>query len=236
MTEANAPNRLRVAELLRKLRGITVEAGASEAEAMTAAAKARQLADEHGLPLDEDPIVEIRLSVGRTRSRPIDQLWPAVGRFCHASVVFLFNHGERLEILYAGRSADILLAEWLHTMLKRHVDKALATFKTMPEYRRRKPHRRRVAAAAFVEAMAQSLRARLDAMSDRAIARQKLIEARTWIADRYGALTKMEVPAVRDRRTDSARIAGARAGADVPINTPVAAPPAIAGLIGGARA
>lgn len=233
----NVPDRQRAAELLRKLRGITVEAGASEAEAMTAAAKARQLADEHGLALDEDPIVEVRLSVGRARSRPIDQLWPAVGRFCHASVVFLFNHGERLEILYAGRSADILLAEWLHTMLKCHVDKALATFKTMPEYRRRKPHRRRVAAAAaFVEAMAQSLRARLDAMSDRAIARQKLIEARTWIADRYGALTKMEVPAVRDGKTDSARIAGTRAGADVPINTSVAAPPAIAGLIGGARA
>jgi len=229
MTEANAPNRQRAADLLRKLRAITVEAGASEAEAMTAATMARRLADQHGLPESGEPVVEVRVSAGRVRARPIDKLWSGIARYCHVSVVFMT--GSTMEIAYIGRNADVLLAEWLHTLLKRYIDKALGAFKKLPEYRRRQPHRRRVAAAAFVEAMAQSLRARLDRMADRTIAEPKLVEARAWIASRYGKLNDFDLPTVKDSRTDGARRAGAKAGADVPISTPVAAQPAIAGLI-----
>jgi len=232
VADLHCPNRQRAAELLRKLRRITVEAGATEAEAINAAEKARKLADDHGLPQDEDPVVEVRVEVGRVRLRPIDCVWPAVGRFCHASVVMV--PGASMQVAYIGRTVDVLLAEWLHTLLKRHIDKSLAAFKTQAEYKRRKPHRRRVAAAAFVQAMAVALCARLNAMSTGSSGAAKLIEAEAWIADRYAQLRTEDVPSIRDLRTIGARLAGVEAGAAVPISTPVSAQPMIAGLIGGA--
>ncbi len=217
-------------ELLRKLRAITVDAGATEAEALNAATMARRLADQHGLPLEEDPVVEVRVELGRVRARPIDKLWGGVAAFCHAS--HLFNDGRPMTVSYVGRSADVLLAEWLHTLLQRHIDRSLAAYKLQPEYKRRKLHRRRVAAAAFVDGMARELCYRLDEMADWRTAASKIEEADLWIGRRYGQLGDFSVPKVKDGRVDGARRAGRQAGADVPISTPVAAQPVIAGMIG----
>lgn len=226
-----ASDRQRAAALLRKLRAITIEAGASEAEAMTAAAMARRLADQHGLPGSGEPVIEARVFIGRVRTRPIDKLWSAIGRFCHVSAIFC-PEARGMEIAYIGRAADVMLAEWLHAVLKRHIDKALAEFKTLAEYRRRKPARRRVAASAFVEAMAQSLRARLDAMADQRIAEPKLAEARQWIANRYGQLADIKIASISDAQVDGARRRGRQAAADVAISTPVAAQPSVVSLLG----
>lgn len=229
MNDREAPNRQRAAELLRKLRCITVEAGATESEALNAATMARRLADQHGLPLEEDPVVEVRVELGRVRARPIDKLWGAVADFCHTS--HLFHDGRPMAVAYVGRSVDVLLAEWLHVLLQRHIDKSLDAYKLQPEYRRRKPHRRRIAAAAFVDGMARKLCHRLDEMADWRTGASKIKEAELWIGRRYGTLGDMTVPKVKDGRVDGARRAGARAGADVPINAPVAAQPTIAGML-----
>lgn len=230
MSDRHAPSRQRAAELLRKLRAVTIDAGATEAEAMAAAAMARKIADEHDLPLDEDPIVKVRVPIGRVRIRPIDPLWNAVGAFAQVSVVLV--RADALEVAYVGRAADTLLAEWLHLMLKRHIDRALEAFKADPAYRRRKPARRRVAAAAFVEAMALSLCTKLYAMrSDHA--RDKVAEAQAWISACYGQLTERKAPGINDGRVDGARLAGRMAAAGVAISTPVSGTdPAIAGLLG----
>lgn len=229
MIERHGPDRQRAAELLRKLRRITVQAGATEAEALNAATMARRLADQHDLPLEEDPVVEVRVELGRVRARPIDKLWSAVADFCHAS--HLFHEGCPMAVAYVGRSADVLLAEWLHVLLQRHIDKSLSAYKLQPEYKRRKPHRRRVAAAAFVDGMARALCLRLDEMTDWRTSASKAEVAESWISRQYGTLGDMTVPKVKDGRVDGARRAGARAGADVPINAPVTAQPTIAGML-----
>lgn len=230
MNDRHAPNRQRAAELLRKLRAVTIEAGATEAEALAAAAMARKIADEHGLPLDEDPIVEVRVPIGRVRFRPVDRLWNAIGAFAQVSVVLV--RADALEVAYVGRAADTLLAEWLHLLLKRHIDRALDAFKTRAEYRRRRPARRRIAAAAFVEAMAMSLCAKLHSMRSEH-ARTKVAEAQAWISACYGRLTEHTAPGVNDGRVDGARRAGRQAAAEVAISTPVgASSPAIAGMLG----
>lgn len=80
--------------------------------------------------------------------------------------------------------------------------------------------------------MAETLARRLRSMADRAAAAPKLLEAQTWITGRYGALSKVGIPTVKDSRVDSARTAGTKAGHDVAINTPVtSSAPAIAGLL-----
>ncbi|MFD1627585.1 DUF7168 domain-containing protein [Azospirillum griseum] len=213
-----SPNRQRAAELLRKLRTITVEAGATEAEALTAATKARQTATEHDLSLDEDPIVEVRIPIDRARLRPIDRLWPAIGAFTQVSVILI--QAQSLEVVYAGRAADTLLAEWLHALLTRHIARALADFKLRPDYRRRKPNRRRVAAAAFVESMTLTLCTKLCALQS-ADARAKAAAAERWIADRYQNLSSVRAPTVQDSRVDAARLAGHQAARGVPISPPV---------------
>lgn len=219
MADLHCPDRRRAAELLRKLRAITVEAGATEAEALAAATKARQIASKHDLPLDEDPIVEVRVPIGRVRIRPIDRLWSAIGAFSGVSAILV--QGQDLEVAYVGRVSDTLLAEWLHMLLTRHIARALAEFKTQRGYRQRKPARRRVAAAAFVEAMTLSLCVKLNAMLPEDT-RAKTAEAQAWIVNRYGELSKSSAPTVRDSRVDAARLAGYQAAANVAISTPVA--------------
>lgn len=224
-------DRDRAAELIRKLKGMTLAAGASEAEALAAAAKARELADTYGIT-DTD-VIEMGVGLGRVRYRPIDTLWSAIALYCHVKMVF-GEGGAQLNALYIGRNADVLLAEWLHTMLKRHIDSALKDYKARDaSYRRRQPHRRRKAAEAFVQAMAETLARRLRSMADRDAAAPKLLESQTWITERYGPkLSKVSVPTVKDSRVDSARTAGTKAGHDVTINTPVtSSAPAIAGLL-----
>lgn len=230
MVEALSPDRQRAAELIRKLKAITVEAGATEAEAMNAAVMARRLADQHALSLEAGvPVCEVRVDSGRIRFRPIDELWSGIASYCHVALLFLEE--ERMYVTYIGREADVLMAEWLHVLLRRHIEQALAAFKTQREYKRRLPHRRRVAAAAFVEAMVGTLRARLFAMSDRAAARPKIAEARTWIGQRYGELEEVSFPTVKDGRAESARAAGRQAGRDVAIATPMPAPPRATALL-----
>lgn len=226
---ASDTGRHRAAELIRKLRAITREAGATEAEALTAAEKARRLAETWGIDAGGEPVAEARVSTGRVRMRPMDRLWPAIGRFCRVEVLLLT--GGDLEVAYVGRPADVLLAEWLHSFLKRHIERSLQEFKGRAEYRRRKPHRRRVAAAAFVEAAVQSLCRRLCEAA--ALPSAQLEEAQQWIARKYGELQDARIPSIRDSRLDGARRAGAEAGRAVPISMPIDPAPAPIALIGG---
>ena len=221
-------DRDRAADLIRKLKGMTLAAGASEAEALAAAAKARELADTYGIT-DAD-VIEGDVGTGRVRYRPIDTLWPAIASYCHVEV--FYREGRELKVIYAGRDADVLLAQWLHVMLKRHIDSALKNYKRDTSYRRRQPHRRRKAAEAFVESMALELAGRLSMMTDLTAAAPKLEAAGRWLQDQYGAMDEATIPAVNDRRVDSARTAGTKAGRDVAISTPVtSSAPAIAGLL-----
>lgn len=222
----------KIKELLRKLAAITVEAGATEAEAMAAAMKARQLADREGIDLasvGEPDITETIVGTGRVRYRPIDVLWGAVARFCHCDLVFLI--GGELEVSYIGQPHDVALAEWLHVMLKRHIDRALAAFKETPQYRRRKPHRRRLAAASFVEGMVSSLCFKLWSATDPQIAGPKLDRAKAFKDAQHQCRGTASIPAVKGSRLGDARLAGRRAGQDVEINTPVTGSAAPAGLL-----
>ena len=103
-----------IAGIIRALLMKTVENGASDAEAISAAEKARELLDRYRLNMT-DVEAEPVLTEGIARSRRgivsiADQLRAAVGEYCDC-IGWATSSGNHP--MFTGRQGDILFATWL---------------------------------------------------------------------------------------------------------------------------
>lgn len=145
------------------LRAKTTAKGCTEAEALAAAEKAAEMMARHGLSetdLDRPVYDELLIELGARRT-PLDRIWPAVAKFADCRG-WLDREDGRWRFVYFGRDADVLVAEYVHEVIRRAADTAVASFKASQPYLiRRKPKTRARALKAFLEGFAISICARL---------------------------------------------------------------------------
>ncbi len=150
--------RARIAALAARTTGN----GCTEAEALAAAEKLSELLSRHGMEdaagLEFD---EYRIEIGRRTV--VDAAWNHVATFCHCEFWYARDWTRRRwTAVYFGRWNDVLIAEYLHALLARHIKSATREFQQAKEYtRRRSPRTKREATKAFQEAMVGSLIAQL---------------------------------------------------------------------------
>jgi hypothetical protein len=126
MTEAQREIALKIRALLSK----TVDKGCTEAEAMMAAAKAKELIDRYQIDMSEADIAEEGYVKGTAESdmgRKFNvQNWLAgsIARYCETKYWMTHNHGghrRKTRIVFFGLKSDVEFANWLLTGLEAFV-------------------------------------------------------------------------------------------------------------------
>ncbi|SBW09227.1 hypothetical protein KL86APRO_12546 [uncultured Alphaproteobacteria bacterium] len=158
MIDTEARRRLR--ETIAALSARTTDRGCTEAEALAAAEKVAELLSKHGVV---DPATlefdEARIEIGRRTV--VDELWPQVAVFCHCKL-WLSGSNRKWAVVYFGRWNDVLVAEYLHALLERHLKDATREWQRSHEYRRRRsPKIKREATKAFQQGLVHALRGKL---------------------------------------------------------------------------
>jgi len=218
---------------LEALRRMTVENGCSEAEAAVAAEKMAEILAKHGLTeadLDAMAMADHREQLLKRRS-PIDEIWGAVADFARCVSYTDRGPDRRREIVYYGREADVMVAEYVHDVVARAVSDARRAFMASPEYRRRRTARTRAAALrAFEEGLADRLRRSLWAGLWRRYPDPPSVAAKAIVAHRNALWTQLASRVeLRDMRPLSkskgqyaeAKLAGMAAGAAITIEAGV---------------
>ena len=153
----------KVRAILRALKAKTVDNGCTEDEAMAAAEKMTELLSRHGL--SEEDLAEAEYSettIGLGRRSPLDRVWFAVARFVDCRGWYV-RQGKGWGFAFFGRAQDVLVAEYVHDVLRSACDQALAVFRRSDLYtRRRKASTRNQAVKAFLEGLALGLVGKLD--------------------------------------------------------------------------
>lgn len=109
-----------IAARIRALQAKTTAAGATEAEAMAAAAKARELLDKYQLDLSE---LEIRAegtsegTVRRDSTEIADRLYANVGKYCDCKCWLRRNGADGNTARFIGLRGDVAFAQWLLSSL-----------------------------------------------------------------------------------------------------------------------
>lgn len=137
---------------LAALRTKTTANGCTEAEALAAAEKAAELLASTGMTdveLDAGLMEGLAVSIG-TRRRPIDRVWSTVAVFaeCHG---YLEKEGNRWTWVYFGDPANILIAEYVHEVVRRAARTAAQEFRKGDVYRRRRTARTKAQALKALE-------------------------------------------------------------------------------------
>jgi hypothetical protein len=223
---------------LQALRNMTVDRGCTEAEALAAAAKAAELLAANNLTeadLDTPVYDELAIALGKRRT-PLDSIWKAVATFADCRG-WLCRRGDRWHYVYFGRESDVLVAEYVHEVIRRACDTAVAAFRRSETYQRRRTAKTRSAAMkAFLEGFGRALVEKIGQGLWRRYCRQ-VGEDRALEAIRANGEALSAALAARGVRLqglrpiarstgrfrDEARRAGVWAGRDVSIDAAVAA-------------
>lgn len=160
-------NRETLAKRISALRQMTVERGCTEAEALSAVAKAAELMREYGLS-ENDITVDEQAVKSRTKGQSArDPLWDMLGYCTNTAAIILDGRGE-CRRAFVGIDPGPAIATYLYVVLDRAVDREIALFKASQFYRRRRTvATRRQAAADFTSGLVVRLRRRLrDLLAD----------------------------------------------------------------------
>lgn len=219
---------------LKALREKTAARGCTEAEAIAAAEKVAELLATYGLTEEDLDALEFATASGETNARrsPIDNIWPHVANFC-ACRCWLNDTGRagrgRMEVVYLGRAGDVLIAEYVHEVIRGACVRAEREFRVSDTYLRRRTDKTRGhALRGFQEGFAASLIVklrnglwrRLEAQGSSwpaLIAPVDQEKARRGIE--YAQLRRLKPAAGQFR--DNARVSGFMAGRAVDIHAPV---------------
>lgn len=145
---------------LAALRALASARGATEAEAMAAAAKMAQIMAEHGL--DDDDVefdeAEAPLKTKRPTSRTV-----LIGTIATCTNCAATLKSDWLPcVIFLGKAPGPEIATYLMEVCDRAIDRAVDDFKTSPEYKRRRTvATRRQAVQDFTLGMVARLRQRL---------------------------------------------------------------------------
>lgn len=205
-------------EALRKklaaLRATANNRGSTEAEAMAAAEKLAQIMRDHGLS-DQDVDYE-EVTVGLKTKRPTVRTGLlGVIALCTNSAATTKLHWGDPQVVFLGKAPGPQIAEYLHTVCDRAIDRAVAEFKLSAEYKRRKTVvTRRAAVQDFTMGMVERLSRRLFLMFEGSINQDEMAKANQIRDARMPITSTVKVPA-KKVRFGSAAASGFSAGQDV---------------------
>lgn len=215
-----------IAKRVRALLAKTQENGATEAEAMAAAKKARQIMDAHNLTLDRLTIereqsaeLEVSDVYGGKRSDGTIYLSTAVADFCDCTVWTSNN-----EVFFLGVGADASFAHYLFDALVNTCRAELRAWRNTSEYKweRGQGHNGRALGTAFTRAFVGRVNKRLNdlrkdqkdeaAAASRALVPVKTAAIQAELSRRGIRLRSQTRYASSGARSDAARAAGRAAG------------------------
>jgi len=219
---------------IKKLLGMTTANGCTEAEAMSAAAKAATLMAEMGLRIGDIEMDQDDIGVATGWGSIRSTLWGVIG-VCANSAPILRHHEGRQVLTYVGREPGPEVATYLHLVTDRAIDRELKTFRATTWYKRRRTLRaKRQATADFTDAMVIRLGNRLFDLFEGSQSDQALDEAQAERDSRFSNSKTSASRAVASGRYWQARQKGHAAGDDVTLAHGVAGG-AAALMIGGDR-
>lgn len=208
---------------IRKLREMTTANGCTEAEAMNAIQMAMQLMDKYGLSESE---VIYEYSANNTfagRRTVADSLWGHVAFVC--GCVGYTQRKSTLQMVYFGEPSKVMVAEYLHDVLRDFMIRETKDFRKTPEYKRRRNKRTRSASVkAFQQSMVNRLCGKLNELwwlkTEPGTIYENYLE--NWRADLRFLDKQLHAQGVKlkdprklklaDRRFDDARHKGSEAG------------------------
>lgn len=215
---------------IRALRQMTIANGCTEAEAMTAAAMAAKLLERHGLTDADLDLAEVAVPLGR--KCPLARIWPMIGAF--TDCLFLFRRDSSSGTIvrdgvYYGLPHNVLVAEFIHDVIQRACDTAIAGFKRTPDYTRCSlPKTRANALRAFKEGLATRLSQKLaDGLWQRhdVGAADHVQHVRAHLAEQVGKQNKVRKAEIKIKSAPgqyrSARVAGYAAGDAIDVHAGV---------------
>ncbi|MBN9560507.1 MAG: DUF2786 domain-containing protein [Alphaproteobacteria bacterium] len=223
----------RVKTRIKALTEKTVARGCTEAEAMAAAEMVGRLLERYALTMEEvdvrqEPCVQVEVSIGGQRRRPIDVCVPAIARFCDCKV-WLTRVEQQASYVFFGFETDAGLAAYLVAVIDRAIKTELAGFRNSRTSLAGTVLRR--ASASFQHGMAARVAERLEAMlADReaAVAGQRstgtaLIVLRHQVVEDAFRASKIRLHVLvgLTLRQNAAFRAGRVAGERVHLNRPV---------------
>lgn len=148
--------RKKIASLLAKAR----DHGASEAEAMAAAARAAELMREHGLSDDDVEFEEAEAPLKFKTDHPRAVLLGAIARCTNCAA--MLHSDWTPAVTFFGRAPGPEVAAYLTVVCNRAIDREITAFKKSSEYRRRRTlSTRRQAVSDFTIGMVARLSNRL---------------------------------------------------------------------------
>lgn len=208
---------------IRALMARTTANGCTEAEAMTAAARAMDMMREHGLSPEMVECSEQRVRLGRLKMHPMDRLWSRIAFACRCEVWRQFD-GQDAYIVYFGREPWPEIAAWLHGVVQGAHDRGLREYRKTPPYKARRTAKTRAAwSKAWSEGFVVGVARQLDAMlqpADETARQADLDLAKRALEKRqmnFGK-PKQAPPMSSDRRLTAARGAGHSSGRGTQLN------------------
>ena len=113
----------------------TTANGATEAEALSAAAKARELMDKHNVTVSETTIKQsgVTEGVSKSKSKRVDQvicMATGIAVFCDCKALIR----DKIHVVFIGSPDDVAMAQSMFDMLRSARDKEWQSFKRRAEF------------------------------------------------------------------------------------------------------
>jgi len=222
--------RKRVAALLNK----TLERGCTEAEALAAAAKAAELMREYGISEADLAIDEASVRRRTEGHSARDYLWRRLAFATNTVTIMDVDQAKAIRT-YLGREPGPQIASYLHVVLDRALDRAVADFKGGTYYRRRRTlATKRQVVAQFTQGMVARLIVRLDELFADGISSEAWDAANSALMARYPGSVSLDVRQPTVKKVTTASMDGYLAGDAVSLAHGVGGGGPVA-MIGGAR-
>ncbi|XHE13657.1 DUF2786 domain-containing protein [Agrobacterium deltaense] len=191
-------NRETLAKRIAALRQMTVGRGCTEAEALSAAAKAAELMSEYGLS-ENDISVDEQDVKSRTKGQSArDPLWDMLCHCTNTAAIILEGRGE-CRRAFVGIDPGPAIATYLYVVLDRAVDREITLFKASQFYRRRRTvATRRQAVQDFTSGLVVRVRGRLRDLFAASVSSDALETAIAARNERYPERTAV---AAKNRKT-----------------------------------
>lgn len=236
-----------VMDLVRKLTNVTVQRGATEAEALCAANKMQELLMAYNLTIDavflgENKCVDNRVETHSQRRKPIDWCILAIAAFCDCKGWFSHARHQNAAYHFFGMESDTAMAKYLYHMIESAIDTETTQFQNTPEYERSTVHYKTLITS-FQRGMAARISTRLTQMTKA----RKAAEVVALIPGTSKSMALMKVNKVDQEYKaldinlvtvsrkvnchESAYDSGVKAGGKVNLNRPLSGSVAIAGLL-----
>lgn len=223
---------------IKALREMTTGQGCTEAEALAAAEKAAELLSRHGLTEADLEMDSVEADVDGRRT-PMDGIYPMVAHFAHCRC-WQEGKGAKRVIVYFGRAGDVLVAGYVHDVIRRVAREAIAAYRRSDTYKRRRTAKTRAQLVkSYVEGLAAGIRRQLSEGLWRRLANEApLDQLAGYLANHMvpvdaalqgrGLKLVVQPPIARSssRHKTDTRLKGYGAGVKAPIHGPVAATPA----------